>query len=153
MLFEKLKYIREENELTQEQMAKILNVKRSAYSLWEINKNIIPLPKLIDFSNYFSLNLDYISGLTDNKKYNDLINKQVDSKEIGKRFKIIRKELKFTQDKLAQKLGTTHSAISAYENGKTLIPTIFLFEFSKITNISMDYLTGKSKNKYIKKMY
>ena len=39
----KIKTIREEEEITQKEMANKLGVTRSAYSLWEINKNTIPL--------------------------------------------------------------------------------------------------------------
>lgn len=63
----KLKEIREENELTQKRMADILNVSRSAYSLWEINKNIIPLTKLNEISNIFNISIDYIVGLINKK--------------------------------------------------------------------------------------
>ena len=63
----KLKEIREENELTQKRMADILNVSRSAYSLWEINKNIIALTKLNEISNIFNISIDYIVGLTNEK--------------------------------------------------------------------------------------
>lgn len=38
MNFDRIKYIREEKELTQSEMANILNVTRSAYSLWELKK-------------------------------------------------------------------------------------------------------------------
>ena len=44
--FERLKDIREDHDLSQEEMAKILNVKRSRYSLWELGINIIPLKYL-----------------------------------------------------------------------------------------------------------
>lgn len=149
MNFEKIKYIREENELTQKEISKILNVTRSAYSLWEINKNIIPLTKLNEFSNVFSLSLDYIVDLSDVKEC-ELNCEELNAKEIGKRLKQRRKELNLTQESLARKFNTTHSAISAYENGKTLIPTIFLIEFSKISNTSLDWFCGKSNDKNIK---
>ena len=116
MNFDKIKYIREEKELTQKEMADILNVTRSAYSLWEINKNIIPLVKLNEFCNKFSLSLDYVVNLS-NIKNKQLNYCEINIKELGKRLKQVRKELKLTQEKLAQKFNTTHSAISAYENG------------------------------------
>ena len=148
MNFERIKLIREENELTQIKMAEILNIKRSAYSLWEINKNIIPLIKLNEFCNIFKLSMDYVSGLS-NIKEKKLTFCNLNSKEVGKRFKQVRKELKLTQEKLAKKFNTTHSAISAYENGITLIPTIFLIEFSKLSNVSLDFLCGKTNDKKI----
>lgn len=148
MNFERIKFIREEKELTQTQMAEILNMKRSAYSLWEINKNIIPLQKLNAFCNTFELSLDYVVGLSDLKTY-DLKFTDLDIKEVGKNFKQVRKEQNFTQEKLAKIFNTTHSAISAYENGITLIPTIFLIEFAKISNISLNWFCGKTDNKKI----
>ena len=61
-------------------------------------------------------------------------------------FEQTRKKLKLTQEKLAKKFNTTHSAISAYENGITLIPTIFLIEFSKISNKSIDWFCSDKIN-------
>ena len=150
MNFERIKRIREEMELTQSQMADILNIKRSAYSLWEINKNVIPLYKLNQFCNTFSLSLDYMANLSNIKKRNLNYN-ELDIKEIGKRIRQARKELKLTQEKLASKFNTTHSAISAYENGVTLIPTLFIVEFAKISNISLDWFCGKTDDKSILK--
>ena len=63
-MLDKLKDIREDNDLTQKQMAEILNVKRSTYSLWELGKNIIPLPKLLELSNMFKISMDYLCGLS-----------------------------------------------------------------------------------------
>lgn len=148
MNFDKIKYIREEYELTQKQMAEKLEVKRAAYSLWEINKNVIPLKQLNKLANLFSLSLDYLVG-NSNIKTKNLKYDEINIKELGKRLKRTRKELKLTQEKLAQIFNTTHSAISAYENGITLIPTLFIIEFSKISKISLDYFLGKTENKKI----
>ena len=148
MNFDRIKLIREENELTQREISEILNIKRSAYSLWEINKNVIPLVKLNQFCNTFSLSLDYIVNLS-NIKTRDLNYIDIDIKEVGKRLRQIRKELKITQEKLASKFNTTHSAISAYENGITLIPTLFLIEFAKLSNVSLDFFCGKTNSKTI----
>lgn len=125
-----------------------LNVKKSAYSLWEINKNVIPLTKLNELANLFSLSLDYIVN-NSNTKTKDLIYKDINIKEIGKKLKLTRKQLKLTQDKLAKIFNTTHSAISAYENGITLIPTLFLIEISRISKILLDYFLEKTEDKNI----
>ena len=142
MNFEQIKRIREELDLTQKEIANMLNVTRSAYSLWEIGKNVIPLKKLNDFCNHFKLSLDYVVGLSDKNRKN-LNYVEINPKELGKRIKLARKELNLTQEKIAEKFNTTHSAISAYENGVTLIPTLFLIELSKISNVSLDFFCGK----------
>ena len=109
---EKIKYIRDELEITQSDIAKILGCTRSAYSLWEINKNTIPLY-------------------------------QIDKIELGKRIRQARKSINYTQEKLAAKLNTTHSVISAYESGKTSVSTLFLIEIAKLTNKSLNWLLNK----------
>lgn len=142
MNMEKMINIRQNNELTQTQMAKILNVSRSAYSLWEINKNVIPLEKLNEFCNYFDVSMDYIVGISNSshENYNKI---KLDKEEIGRRLKITRKQLKLTQEKIADIFNTTHSAISAYENGVTMIPTLFIIEFAKISKKSLDWFCGR----------
>ena len=62
---EKIKYIRDELEITQESLSKILGCTRSAYSLWEINKNTIPLLYLNKLSNILNVNIDYLVDLSD----------------------------------------------------------------------------------------
>lgn len=142
MNFERLSLIRQNKELTQSSMAKILNTSRSAYSLWEINKNVIPLEKLNDFCNYFDISIDYVVGLT-NKSNGNFIKTKLNITEVAKRLKQTRKELNLTQEKLAAKFNTTHSAISAYENGITMIPTLFVIELSKFSKRSIDWICGR----------
>ena len=54
--FERLFFLREEKDLTQEDMGKILNVSRVAISQWKTGKEVIPLEKLNIYSNYFNVN-------------------------------------------------------------------------------------------------
>lgn len=144
MNFDRLKFIRQRKDYTQNKLANILNVKRSAYSLWEIGVNIIPLEKLLLFSNFFNISMDYLCDMTDDKKIL-FPHKTLDKKEVGHKIKITRKELKMTQSDLALKFNTTHSAISSYESGKVLIPTLFLTEFSKISGKSMDWFCSSEE--------
>lgn len=139
---EKIKYIREELEITQEEIAKLLGCTRSAYSLWEINKNTIPLFYLNKLSNTLNINIDYLVDLS-SKKYINFNKTEIDRIELGKRIKQARKSINYSQEKLASKLNTTHSVISAYESGKTAIPTLFMIEIAKITNNSLNWFLNK----------
>ena len=49
----KIKNIREELEITQEDISRVLGCTRTAYSLWKINKNTIPLYYLNKISNEY----------------------------------------------------------------------------------------------------
>lgn len=139
---DRIKDIRDELEITQNELSKMLSCTRSAYSLWEINKNTIPLYYLNKLSNILNVNIDYLVDLSDEKhiKFDKC---EINKIELGKKLKIARKSINYTQDKLAQKLNTTHSVISAYENGKTIISTLFLIEIAKITNKSLNWFLNK----------
>ena len=112
-------------------MAKILNVSRVAIFQWETGKEIIPLEKLNIYSNYFNVSLDYILQISNVKEYK-IINKSIDPKIVGKR-------LLYTR----HKFDITHSTISAYESGKTLILTSFVYEIAIKYKLSLDWLCGK----------
>lgn len=139
---EKIKAIRDEIEITQEEMSRKLGCTRSAYSLWEINKNTIPLYYLNKLSNVLNINIDYLIDLSDNKyiRFNKV---DIDRMMLGERIKQARKSINYTQEKLASKLNTTHSVISAYESGKTAVPTLFMIEIAKITKKSLNWFLDK----------
>lgn len=141
-----LKYIREYYDLKQSEVASILGVTRSCYSLWEVEINIIPLNRLITFCDHFDVSLDYTLNLTKIMKY-DNMKKEYDKQIHQQRLKRIRKENNYTQALLASKLHTDNGVISRYESGKTLILTSFLIDYCKIFNISADYLMGRIDDK------
>lgn len=139
----RLREIREELEITQEEISKVLDCKRSAYSLWEINKNTIPLYYLNKISNEYNVNIDYLVDLS-NDKYIEFNKVEIDRVKLGKRIREARKSINYTQEKLAAKLNTTHSVISAYESGKTAVPTLFIIEIAKVTKRSLNWLLDKN---------
>ena len=139
---ERIKDIRFELEITQNDIAKMLGCTRSAYSLWEINKNSIPLYYLNKLSNLLNINIDYLVNLS-NLKYVEFKKNEIDKSDLGKKIRQARKEINYTQEKLALKLNTTHSVISAYESGKTAVPTLFMIEIAKITNKSLNWFLNK----------
>ncbi len=144
-MFENLKRIRLNHELSQRQMAKILKIGKSSYNYFETGEHIIPLKHLNNFASIFHVSIDYICDLTNLNIENSKIVK-LNKEEIGKRIKKIRLKYNLTQTDLARILNTSQSNISSYESGKTLILTAFLFNFAKYFDISMDYLVGRSNN-------
>lgn len=143
MNLKRLFSLREYHDLTQADLAKLLGVSRESISTWETGREIIPLNKLNQYANYFDVSLDYILNLTDSKKHQHT-KKDLDKVLIGQRIKEFRKKKQLTQQELAQILNTTHSTISAYESGKTLILTSFAYQIAKKYAISMDWLCGKN---------
>ena len=138
----RLKLIRENKNLTQKDIANILEITRGLYAQYEIADKIIPISHLNTISNYFNLSIDYLLDLNSKQKY-PKSKKEIDIEKFSMRLKEFRKENKLTQEKLAKNLNTSHSVISSYESGKTLILTSFLYAICKKYNISADYLLGK----------
>ena len=60
--------IREDKDLTQSDVAKILNVSQVAYSFYEIGKRQIPIDLLIKLAKYYNTSTDYLLELTDERK-------------------------------------------------------------------------------------
>lgn len=145
---QKLEKLRDENNLLKKDVAEYLGVVNSVYSEWENNKLTIPTKRLYQLAELFSVNIDYIIGLTDTR-INIKTNKEIDINIVSQRLKQIRKELKMTMRDLASKLNTTSSAISNYENGKYLILSPFLIEICKFSNCSIDWVLGRNSDRYI----
>ena len=141
MIAERLKDIRIENDLTQIQMAKILNTTQNSYNRWENNVELISLKKLTKVCNYFNTSMDYLVGITRNNIGNGKHN--LNSGIVGNNIIIFRKDNKLSQKDLATLLNTSQSTISAYEAGKTIILTAFALEIVKKYKISLDWLCGR----------
>lgn len=145
----KLKKLREINNLLQKDLAKIVGIHEGRYNQYETEIDVIPLKHLIVLCNYFNVSLDYIFDFTDLKQYKNSIN-EINKKAVGERLKEIRRENKLTQVKLASILNTVHPVIVNYEKGKYLISTAFLYEICRNYKISADYILGKIDNpKYL----
>lgn len=145
MNYEIIKELRDYYDKTQQEMADILNVGRSTYAGWENGIDSIPLLKLNELCNYYEISLDYICGLTNNKKINKN-NNVIDMVNIGIKLKEIRTLNKDTQDTTAKAIGIDQSTYSRYEQGQTMITVYQLIEFAKHYNVSIDYICNKSKN-------
>lgn len=141
MKFDRLKEIREERNLTQKEIAKTLEVDRSTYAGWETGKDTIPLRRLNKLSDYYKISVDYMTGLSDVTSSYRVID--LDAKVIGQNLKDFRKERNLVQKDIFLFLNTTSSTYSAYETGKVLIKTDFLYSICKNYNASMDELLGK----------
>lgn len=145
MKIKRLKSIREDKDLTQAKIANILNVERSTYTGWELGRDTIPLVRLNVVCRIFNVSFDYIMGLSDKPKSYEEID--VDAKIIGNNLKKLRKDKRLPQKAIFNELNTTSSTWSAYETGKVIIKTDFLYTICKKYNKSVDkMLSSKDTN-------
>ena len=64
-IYPRLKDLREDSDLTQEQVAKILGTVREQYGKYELGKQEIPFHHVIRLAKLYNVTIDYIAGLTD----------------------------------------------------------------------------------------
>lgn len=64
----RLKNLREDNDYTQEEIAKILNCKQNTYQQYESEKRQIPIEALKKLAVLYKTSIDYIVELTDENK-------------------------------------------------------------------------------------
>lgn len=64
----RLKDLREDHDLKQEDIAKILNISQTNYSKYELEKVNIPISSLVVLADFYNTSIDYLIGLTDEIK-------------------------------------------------------------------------------------
>ena len=64
----RLRDLREENDMYQKDIAKILNMSQTGYSAYETGENDISTLILRKLSDYYNTSIDYLLCRTDNRK-------------------------------------------------------------------------------------
>ena len=66
--YERIRDFREDKDITQTQVAKILGMSQTGYSKYETGENDIPTAILIKLARFYETSVDYLLGETDNPK-------------------------------------------------------------------------------------
>lgn len=69
-MFKRIRELREDNDLTQKQIANFLNCSQQVYSNYELGQRDIPTDILIKLSNFYKVSTDYILEISNNPKRN-----------------------------------------------------------------------------------
>ena len=69
MIFVKLRELREDRDLTQKQIAEILNCKQNTYQQYESGKRQLSIVSLKKLCEFYGVSADYILGLPKNLQY------------------------------------------------------------------------------------
>ncbi len=62
---ERIRALREDSDMTQTQIAKLLKVGQKTYSDYELGKTRIPVDSLIVLARLYNVSMDYICGVSD----------------------------------------------------------------------------------------
>lgn len=61
---DRIRDLREDNDLTQSDIAKILNIRYNVYQRYELGTSKMPIHHLITLADYYNTSTDYILGRT-----------------------------------------------------------------------------------------
>ena len=68
MMYKRIRDLREDKDLTQKEMARVLNCSQQVYSNYELGQRDIPTDVLIKLSEFYDVSVDYILGISNNPK-------------------------------------------------------------------------------------
>lgn len=70
-MFERIRDLREDNDLNQKDLASYLSVDQSTYSDYENGRINVPVDMLIKIAEYYNVSLDYLVGRSNTKEFVD----------------------------------------------------------------------------------
>ena len=67
MYWPRLEFLRQDHDMTQQQVANLLHCQREVYRRYEKGTRELPLSYAIILAQHYHVSIDYIVGLTDHK--------------------------------------------------------------------------------------
>jgi len=67
-MYQRIKDLREDSDLSQREVAEVLNCSQQAYSNYELGQRDIPTAILIQLARFHNTSVDYLLGLTKEKE-------------------------------------------------------------------------------------
>lgn len=121
VLGKQLKNLRKSANLTQEELARELNITRGTYAHYELDKREPSYQVLTQLSNFFNVSVDYLLGQIDTEMY-----------LVGSKIKLIIDTKGIRQKDLALKLNISPSTLNGYITGYR---TPDIYTLNKIANV------------------
>lgn len=71
VMYKRIRDLREDHDLNQTAVAKMLGMSQTGYSKYETGENDVPTQILIRLAEFYGTSVDYLLGQTDNPKRYD----------------------------------------------------------------------------------
>ena len=68
MKYARIRNLREDRDLNQTQLAKMLGMSQTGYSKYETGENDVPTAVLIKLARFYNVSIDYLLGETDRRE-------------------------------------------------------------------------------------
>ena len=139
MIGRRIKELRTENGLTQQELAKILNVSSMSISFYENEQRKPDSEFIIACSRFFDVSTDYLLG----KTYKRRIPREERFGAFSKRLKHVRELKGISQRQAAEDLNISPQNLSHYENGRDAGYGL-LVRMARYYDVTVEYLIGAS---------
>lgn len=139
MIGRRIKELRTENGLTQQELAKILNVSSMSISFYENEQRKPDSEFIIACSRFFDVSTDYLLG----KTYKRRIPREERFGAFSKRLKHVRELKGISQRQAAEDLNISQQNLSYYENGRDAGYGL-LVRMARYYDVTVEYLIGAS---------
>lgn len=144
----RLKNLRKEKNLSQKELANLINMSQTGYSQYERGTRKISLETLKNLASFYNVSVDYLLELTDIKdKYEE---SKINNNSLI-RLKEIREDRDLLQEDIAKILNMSRKGYSHYESDYSEIPINKLIILAKYYNVSTDYLLYLTDDRNIHK--
>lgn len=142
MYFNNLKRLRNDNDYTQQDIAKQLGVNPFTYKNWENGIVMIPIDIADKLSVFYNVTLSYILGIDKNLKIDYKIRSLKYDKLLNNLSKL-KKDNNHSYEEIGTYLDCTRSTCQRYFKGIVKITIDRLILLSKLYKIDLDELCGK----------
>lgn len=146
MFLTRLKDLREDHDLKQQDIADMFNDDRSLHAYYESGKVVIPLNKLCELADFYKVSTDYIVFLTDVEDTKYLVKINTKSKVIKTRLRELRNIHKLKESYLGKLINKSQNAYSYYDLNLRNIATDDLITLCKFYKVSLDYMLYRTND-------
>lgn len=145
MHYKKLREVREDFDMSQKQVAQILEITSQQYQLYESGKREMPTHLFIKLAEYYEVTTDYLVGRS-NDDYSDYVSeKQKTLSYYYQKIRDIREDKDLYQHQVSDLLGITRQQYQLYESGKREMPMHLFIKLADYYEVTIDYLVGRDK--------
>lgn len=67
-IYQRLKDLREDEDKSQAEIAEVIGTSQQYYGKYETGQRPIPFERVIELAKYYNVTIDYIAGLTNEKR-------------------------------------------------------------------------------------
>ena len=143
--YHRLKDVRTDFDMSQREVAGILDITPQQYQLYESGKREIPMHLMIILADYYDVPIDYLVGRSDSDYSEHITKAQADSPRLYQKIRDIREDHDMSQHEIAAVLEITPQQYQLYESGKREMPMHHFITLAEHYGVTIDYLVGRDK--------